>query len=865
MERQQTYEMLGAPVVLYRHKPSHLLGYHGKGASYREKFRNVEGWKERMNAAARVRSRWYYELDQESRKELETKKRKYSRQEKKRTCERTQATSPQAEDSKENGASDASNDERGPDDTFWDNSEFLDSRIRPILLQSRQELLASDPDIQMFLKRYKLLDHSYVPGQESCARKSFMKGSFHVDRWNASRDFCMERRKADLSYLAPFNTAALVECSELAPDNEIISTEKGMEYSRSLDESSPQVFGNCLVCLPCHCCEGSWFLIHRSGNNLSKVCVSKLNIPQSLCATPKSGVETSSVDVGNRILQISECGPRYVVVRTASSVSLFLLVFNKSEHGENRSCACVSLLKSVSEINLQSFQSLTSLDIACHPKYGNDLVGPKLAVLSRSLESNRNFIHHAMGIEEPTEHLIRNLRNIELVDFSCFNPMILWSAATSYVRPALVEDYCTARLAFGHGSSLFSVDLRCNKGTFQWSPSEAEFVTECIHSISGIHTDWHRTTTVWVSSTSAGKLWEIDSRMPCREVSSWSMPGLVKDSSTVMPKMGHHGSGTLMIQPALRYYQCNGNVNPPILLIDKTPGSVIEIYQQAESGPRFQTSSLESSAAHSLSSFNGEFSSIAFSSVFPVTDSSENVFSCGLACFRTRTSDFLTNAQMADLGLSNHQGNVLCTITTTSKGDIFSQSLLESSVMEEQKRVAHQMLPIGSSMLVVPNVESNGQLGYGTSGNTLGITISNRVEAAIDTELSVVMNRSECRHFSASRMEQLSSQSANEQLLVEPDLLEMILHPTVFKVAKTKDAIYDLTTVKVGSSLIREALSNQSHDLPGLISSSLEANDIGRSDLSHTLLKTHEKNWNNPLLATHEEASKSGAPSPVRK
>ena len=114
-------------------------------------------------------------------------------------------------------------------------------------------------------------------------------------------------------------------------------------------------------------------------------------------------------------------------------------------------------------------------------------------------------------------------------------------------------------------------------------------------------------------------------------------------------------------------------------------------------------------------------------------------------------------------------------------------------------------------------------------------------------------------------MEQLSSQSANEQLLVEPDLLEMILHPTVFKVAKTKDAIYDLTTVKVGSSLIREALSNQSHDLPGFISSSLEANDIGRSDLSHTLLKTHEKNWNNPLLATHEEASKSGAPSPVRK
>lgn len=855
------YELLGAPVLVYRHKPLHL----GEGEI--PFCHDAKSWQKRLSAPNRVRSRFYYEVDQSFRQDLGGKKRKMKSKGQGGLSDETEPQLPVDECSEENeGSNNNGNDGKMGDDSFWDNGEFLRGRMRPILLDARQGLLSSDPDVQMILKRYKLLDHPHIPAQKANGQQGLaMKGGFQMDRWNASQDLSIERRNTELSYLAPFSSSALLECCKRPPDDNCKGSQNIHTCTRPIDELDPTIYGNCLVCLLCPCCQVSWLLIHRSGKNLSKVCVGKLSLPQGLPADSKHASTASSVDVGNRILQIAECGPNYIVVRTLRTVTLVSLVTRQSENRE-RSCSGVSL-KTVCETHLETHspvESLVSLAAACHPNYGNDLVAPKFAALSRSLDNTRCFIHHLFGGGHPAEHVISNLRTMELIDFSCSNPMVLWSAATSHVRPALVEDTCTSRLAFGHGTSLFTVDLRSNDATFQWSPSQAEFVTEGVHSISGILTDWSRTNTVWASSLSAGKVWEIDARMPCRQVTSWSIPDLSKDSNTIMPEDGLHGHGTIMIQPSSLYYAHADAVVQPVLRLDKTPGAgSIDIYQRPEFGPRFQTSSLDCSSAPGLASDDDVYSSIAFSSVFPLVESSQSIFPCGLACFRTRVSEFLTDNQVRGLRLSNCATGILCTITTNSNGDVYAHTLLECSTDEERKSAARRDLPTGCSVLVVPEIELDDSVGPIRSESALKITLSNQVTASIDTHLSVVSSRLDCRIFSTIHLEQLPSQSAESQLLLEPDLLETISHPEDVIVNNEKN-LSVATPVRLGSSLKEPTtLVNSAGVEYEFPKSSSEEADGGRSDLSQAVLKAHEESWHCPSLATKETSEDQPAPTGI--
>ena len=850
MERQRIYELLGAPVLVYRHKPSHL----GDGQEIPFCY-DARSLQKRLSAPNRVRSRFYYEVDQSFRQELGGKKRK------KKSKGRGVETQPQKDEcSGENeGSNHNGNEGTNGDDSFWDNEEFLMGRIRPILLNARQGLLSSDPDVEMILKRYKLLDHPYIPAPKVNGRKGVtMKGEFHMDRWKASQELSIERRNTELSYLAPFSSSALLEFSKKSPGSENSHT-----FTRPIDELDPNMYGNCLVCLLCPCCQDRWLLIHRSGKNLSKVCIGKLSLPQGLPDDSKNVSTASSIDVGNRILQIAECGTNHIVVRTLRTVTLISLVRMQSGNTE-RGCVGVSL-KTVCETHLETHstvESLVSLAAVCHPNYGNDLVAPKFAALSRSLDNTRYFIHHLYGDGDPVEHRISNLRTMELIDFSCANPMVLWSAATSYVRPALVEDFCTSRLSFGHGSSLFTVDLRSNDAIFQWSPSQAEFVTEGVHSISGILTDWNRTHTIWASSLSAGRMWEIDGRMPCRHVTSWSIPDLAKDSNTIMPEEGLHGYGTILIQPSSTYYTMEDAVIQPVLRLDKTPGAGrIDLYQRPEVGPRFQTPSLECSAAPGLSSSDDVYSSIAFSSVFPLVESSQSIFPCGLACFRSPVSKFLTDNQVRDLHLSYCATDVLCTITTNSNGDLYAHTLLECSTDEERKSAIRRDLPIGCSMLIIPEIEVKDDVGSVCSESALKVTLSNEVSVSIDTHLSpVVLSRRDCRKFSTIYLEQLPSQSAESQLLLEPDVLETISHPENVIVHNEKN-LSVATTVKLGSSLKEAALANSGGVECKSPKLSSEDADGGRSDLNKAVLEAHEESWNCPSFAVKEETTQDQSAS----
>lgn len=854
------YELLGSPTVVFRHKPSHEDHLSGPRSRWHpERFHDTKSWQMRLRTNNRVRTRCFYEVDQSYRKELEEQCQLPNPRRRKIRTESQNETSIDPVVVEDINV----DDDDHCNDKFWNNAQFLDTRMRPSLLDARMELLASDPDRKMLLTRYKLLDHPYIPDQKAHGSRPVMMGPFHVDRWKASRDFAIERRHANLSYLAPFTACALLECNDQSREkDQWTGPQITPAQSCSTDESNSVIYGNCLVCLQCPCCQNSWFLIHRTGVNLSRVCISNLSRPNQIQTRSTTKLELYSIDVNNKILQISECGSNHVVVRTIVTVTLFLITNNVSNDGSDGSCTGFTL-KIVSKVNLgsnNSYESLGSLATACHPQYGNDLVSAKFAVLSRSRETTRSYIHHLFGNGRPIEHLIGNLRNIDLIDFSCSHPMTLWSAATSFVRPTLVEDHCTSRLAFGHGSSLFSVDLRSDKATFQWSPSRAEYVTEGVHSISGILTDWSRVNTVWVSSSSAGKMWELDARMPCREVTRWSIPGLVQDRNTVIPTSGLHGSGTIMTRPSSQYYESKSAVVQPVLCIDKSSGpGNIDLYQKPESGPRFQTASVETSVTPGLSSSPHAYSSIAQSSVFPLVDSSQNAFTCGIVCFRTHISDFLNDTQISGLGFSTDPSEVLCTITTNSLGDIYAHTILECNNGERRKSLIRRDLPLGSSVLLVPELEYSESV-CSIAGD-LWVTLSNKVTPAIDTQLSVVSTRSNCRQFSTVHREKLRWQCAERQLLEEPDTLTTLTHPGNMSVTNAKHCFDGTKRVKLGSSLIDEAffyfdeLADE-RNIPTL------EQEERHSDLHASHLKNLEEKWNMLAHASNEETSNNTSPTP---
>ena len=223
-------------------------------------------------------------------------------------------------------------------------------------------------------------------------------------------------------------------------------------------------------------------------------------------------------------------------------------------------------------------------------------------------------------------------------------------------------------------------------------------------------TDWQTDNKVWIRSTSAGKTWEIDVRMPCNVVNEWALPSSCDDVSCRIPRNGLHGDGSLLFHPELTFYQ-NGRKNsdsgiygcpdPPVLSVDKTPGAFgLHLYQRPENLPRFATKSIECISTPGL--MFSDKTSIATSMVVPLPDVSDNVFLCGLSALRTSASEFLSQDQTTKIGIPP-DSPLFCTVTLTNKGDIYLHALLESSSDQaETGSKQYRDLPLGSRAIAVP-------------------------------------------------------------------------------------------------------------------------------------------------------------------
>ncbi|CAJ1934302.1 unnamed protein product [Cylindrotheca closterium] len=569
------------------------------------------------------------------------------------------------------------------------------------------------------LEDYTTYNYPFIPG----SFKGGKSDSPQVlgDRFLNSKRYAVERLFSDPAYLAPFGVSSL---GDLEVKNDSIK-------NTMLKDTSiiNQGQGNCLLVSRCPCTpcslksrsKASWCLIHPKGDCNDRLCVSNLITPHGAenaghmfrtekvseqkdfrrLARHASTTYPNELNLGDTILEVKQAGiwdaskqKCTFVVRTVTSICVLQLatmkattaqsILAKNYSFDDDVCWGNYVIQEIHRVDMRTLHtsslSLYPTSLTCHPEYGNHLIGSKFAVSSRSNRGDMNVIHHYLAGDadklHSTRHDIASLKYISMVDFSSAHPMVLWSASSSYVRPTLSTDVQFRQPQLGMGSSLFAIDLRDDSATFQWSPSAQEMVTEGFHSISSIATDWQRESTVYVSSKSAGKTWEIDARMPFRSINEWSITYGAEDTSLMRKQKGFFSDGMSLVTSVVHDTNSEGNDTyvSPCLTIDTTPGTYgLHILQRPISKVRFQVDSLESIDSRRLKF--SESTSIAASSAFTLPEISSRAHPTGIAALRLPMNSFGVDASN-DIG--EGAADVLYTLVLTNTGDIYGYALEES-------------------------------------------------------------------------------------------------------------------------------------------------------------------------------------------
>ena len=511
----------------------------------------------------------------------------------------------------------------------------------------------------------------------------------------------------------------------------------------------PSGYGNCLLATTCKCLHcgqqsPSWFLIHPNGENMSSIAVSKLKLP---CDSASVGrYKMQAVNIGDRILQISQCGATSshlksavqvirLVVRTSQFCSVVQAKSTEKMPLNQDECSVEFCLQEETRIDLRaplgSIQpSYLPVYSTCDPKSTvSYFASPSFAILSSDYSGNCSTIHRVSLKKESNvkvHSMATSLADISLIEFDPNDRMALWAAARSHTLPKLSAGFFKARsgAVAGYGHSLFRIDLRNDSAAFVWSPSHAEYVTETLHSISGIMADASREDLVWIASSSACKVWALDVRYKAAKVVvSWSLPSLCNDFSLQVPITGVFGGGVLMSQPLSLSNAVNSTQSPTLFSLNKNPNChAVDVLQFPSGMPRLQTKPLESAGFQEVSKLKYNNASVARSAIFPLPDVSSNLFNIGLAALECPSTTVLKQKHLYRLGYNIPPANVTYIITMTSLGDMYCHSILATNATEETH--AHQFaeLPVGMKAVSIPGkVEKKPPIGPGC----LRITLSN--------------------------------------------------------------------------------------------------------------------------------------------
>jgi hypothetical protein len=515
----------------------------------------------------------------------------------------------------------------------------------------------------------------------------------------------------------------------------------------------PTGYGNCLLavhfqCQYCNSRSPASFIVHPVGNNLSSLAMSKVSFPRS--SPCRGGQQRPEVDIGGRILQISLCG----AARTMDSSNSFRIVARTSQYCSvvyaestietsvaEEECPIEYHMREETRIDLRTpsmslYPSYLPVSLSCDPKSTDScFTFPTIAILSRDRAGNSTTIHRVVLRREPVvkgHSLSSSLSDISLVEFCSNDRMAVWAAARSRVMPKLspVFFHVSKGTVTGYGHSLFRIDLRDDSSSLVWSPSHAEFITEGLHSINGIMSDATNEHVVWVSSSSACKVWALDVRHKlAKVVVSWSLPLLSDDFGSQLSLTGIYGAGVLMSQPISSSSSSNKNKVPstqniqpsPMFSLKKDPNShALCMYQFPCASPRLGTQPLESAGFQYIPKTYGA-SSIARSAIFPLPDAAGSIFNVGLAAFHYSSKTCLSTEQLCHLSYQTKPVNAIYVITMTSIGDLYCHTLLETDGTEETLARQFHGLPVGTKAIPVPgNVEAKTSI----TGN-LSVSLSN--------------------------------------------------------------------------------------------------------------------------------------------
>jgi hypothetical protein len=668
----------------------------------------------------------------------------------------------------------------------------------------------------------------------------------------------------------------------------LVSKSRRIPGIRPDDPNSPlSNFGNCLVAFQCWCefccanpASSSWCLLHPAGTFLDQIQVSFLSLPNdhdsSGGAVSRRRSGCSAVSVGYSVRQIARGGNgrksnTFFVRTTCHLLSLRLDILN-SQPKDASSCSHLAEISVSYQVDYRSCQrfraSLLPVAMCAHPRFGNQLTDPKLAVL---YESGRvpggacNTIYHfCFGSEmsnlRKTEHVIRNLERIEHLDFNSHHPMLLWTAARSFVQPVLRPDPQARCFRAGFGTSLFSVDLRSDQASFQWSPSAEGKLVEGCCAISGLHTDWTRENTIWVVSSGAAKVWQLDARMPCRPVTCWSLPFHCDDFGAHVPVEGIQGAGTILTQPALCFEQeaeLKAQSSPVLSVSLNTETYGIHLYQEPAELPRFQTRSVECAVGSHLSRIEGM--SVCSSATFPLPDVGQKVFTCGLAAFRCPPSRLLSPTQLSGLGVDTYSNGIISIVSMTNHGDLYCHNIFETSSPDSHS-FGFDDLPIGARCIPVEGLMDGPGHSMKSSNGVLKISLCNRFPPP-----STTVNHP-CSNQIRARAEPLLSAQTEvnepEPAKLEPGQVESTqqsFHVTASQPAQcvlecssaTEENSADGQTIAIpenlwqdyckASSSTTEFLDLDQVDL--VLQDGQDGNTMPRSDVTRSLLEDVVENW----------------------
>ena len=483
-------------------------------------------------------------------------------------------------------------------------------------------------------------------------------------------------------------------------------TTRNANVSTDVESAFENRMGNCIACFSCFCryCldnsqSRSLWILHPVGPFLDRMRISLIRFPfNEVCDyRGRHFPSRHEVTLGERVWQLCQCASNKYVARTASKC--FLLEICIEEVGHNASftgCRGSFLTLTILCAVDLSINSASPRFLASHPKYGGKFTDPKVAVIYGS-----NIINLVdFGLEpRVSKHTIANLQNISLVEFQRSHPMMLWSAAQSFIRNTVNNKM------IGHGHSLYSIDLRTNRGSVFWSPSRLEFLAEGSFSISGIICDWEKPNRLFVSSTSAKRTWELDTRMPPKVVNSWHLPHACEGVAGRATVSGFQGTNFVFC-----HQDRNEKRKMPLFGVNTAPGSFgVHLYQRACRQPYLDTLSFE--CANVCQSSKVEVEAIASSSIFALPDVSPGIFCCGLSSFRTSTDCHLRKLLPGSLA---DQSSLILLTTATNKGDLYIHHLVESNApLDTDINPSSQMVGTNSQAIVEErsNLASTARIG----------------------------------------------------------------------------------------------------------------------------------------------------------